>query len=86
MSPCPPLQPKWGAALFVVFVVRISTEHQDPRSREDQLAFCLEYLRHHYLGEIKEVVLSSQGSGEHLDRREFIRLEQTLTIPRSAGS
>ncbi len=74
----PPLRPKFGLMLLVVIIVRISTVHQDLRSLADQEAKCREYLRLHYGENVEVILLSSQGSGEHLDREELNQLESLI--------
>src|SRR5580765_3749722 len=60
------LLPRRGSKLRVLIVVRISTVHQDPRSLDDQIALCQQYVRNLYQGEIEFIVIRSQGSGEIL--------------------
>lgn len=74
----PALQPRRSGALRVVIVARISTTHQDPRSLDDQVAKCKEYLEQHFSGEVEYTEITSQGSGEHLDRDELRRLEDLI--------
>ena len=74
----PPLKAKDGCPLRCVIVARISTEHQDPRSLEDQEAMCRKYVTDHFDGRVSFIVISSQGSGEYLDRDELYRLEQMI--------
>jgi len=74
----PPLVVRHGRILVVVIVARISTDKQDPRSLEDQIAKCREYLAENFDGEIKFIIIQSQGSGEHLDRQELVDLEDHI--------
>ena len=68
----PPLSPKDGKALRVLTIARISTAHQDERSLADQVAKCNEFVRDAYQGEVRPSIIHSQGSGEHIDRREYL--------------
>ena len=74
----PPLKAKDACPLRCVIVARISTEHQDKQSLEDQQAKCRRYIGDHFDGELNIVVIASRGSGEHLDREELFRLEQMI--------
>lgn len=74
----PPLVVRHGRILVVVIVARISTDKQDPRSLEDQIAMCRAFIADSYDGEIEFVVIQSQGSGEHLDRSELRQLEEQI--------
>jgi len=69
------LEAKHGFKLVVVAVSRISTDHQDERSLDDQLAKLKELVESLYDGEIEWIVIASRGSGEHLDRKEIYDLE-----------
>jgi DNA invertase Pin-like site-specific DNA recombinase len=61
--------------LKVVSVSRISTDHQDERSLEDQLAKHESFMAGLYSGQIEWKVIKSRGSGEHLDRTELNEVE-----------
>jgi site-specific DNA recombinase len=74
----PPLVPRDGVALKCVAVCRISTEHQDERSLEDQLAKVKQDVADHYDGPVEWTLISSRGSGEHLDRQELVVLEELI--------
>jgi site-specific DNA recombinase len=74
----PPLFSRNGLVLVVVIVCRISTENQDERSLDDQLAKIKEFLAAHYDGPIEFIVIRSCGSGEHLDRQELVQLEELI--------
>jgi DNA invertase Pin-like site-specific DNA recombinase len=58
----PPLVPRDGAPLMCVAVCRISTEHQDERSLDDQLAKVKQYVADHYDGPVEWTLISSRGS------------------------
>ena len=73
-----PLIPKRGSKLIVLVITRISTTKQDVRSLADQLQKCKEYLKLHCKPEIDYKVISSQGSGEHLDRKELLEAEDMV--------
>ncbi|MFT4557278.1 MAG: hypothetical protein ACI92S_002642 [Planctomycetaceae bacterium] len=70
----PPLTARNGRVLQVIVVCRISTEHQDERSLQDQEALYRKWLAKYWDGEIEVVVLASQGSGESLVRDDYFRL------------
>jgi len=74
----PPLSPRRGTTLHVAIVCRISTEHQDERSLDDQEALLKQFVERHYDGQVHFHVFSSVGSGEHLDRRELFELEELI--------
>ena len=80
----PPLTARNGRVLQVIVVCRISTEHQDERSLQDQEALYRKWLAKYWDGEIEVVVLASQGSGESLVRDDYFRLSALVsTRPRS---
>ena len=70
-----PLSPRNGMTLLVVIVCRISTEHQDKESLEDQEAVCRRRVHEWYEGPIEFTIIASRGSGEYLDRQELLDLE-----------
>lgn len=68
-------QPKNGKKFKVIGVVRISTEHQDEKSLEDQEHSYRSYLDAELgVGNYDLTINSSRGSGQILDRSEFLRL------------
>ena len=69
-------RPKNGRILRVIGVGRISTDHQDELSLGDQEALYREHLRRILPAgtEIEITVIASRGSGQILDRTEFIQL------------
>lgn len=67
------LTPKDGAVLFVLIICRISTERQDPRSLDDQVALCKGFVQRRFKGRVEFVVISGRGSGERLDRHDYLR-------------
>jgi site-specific DNA recombinase len=67
--------PRDGRLLKIVSVSRISTDHQDERSLEDQFAKHKNFVAERYNGPIEWKPISSRGSGEHLDRDELYELE-----------
>lgn len=75
-NPC--FVPHGGRALKTVSVSRISTDHKDERSLEDQLAKHKSFMAGQYFGPIEWKVIKSRGSGEHLDRNELNELEQLI--------
>ncbi len=68
--------PKQGSRYRGVAVCRISKESQDKMSLEDQLAYYHEWLKRNFRGEYELTVLASQGSGELLERADFITLTE----------
>ena len=78
----PPLRPRDGNALRVLIVARISTLHQDPRSLDEQVALCKDYVIRAFSGQILWEVISSQSSGEVLDREELRRAEALVEAGR----
>ena len=74
----PVLRARNGVVLWVVIVARISTDHQDLKSLEDQEAKCRRYITDNYQGKVEFEVLASRGSGEHLDRKELGQLEELI--------
>ncbi len=74
----PPLEPRNGVTLNVLGICRISTVHQDPRSLEDQEALIRQYVTDHYDGPVNFRIVATQGSGEHLDRRELTEIESLI--------
>ena len=75
-NPC--FVPRGGRVLKTVSVSRISTDHQDERSLEDQLAKHKSFMAGQYSGPIEWKVIKSRGSGEHLDRDELNELEALI--------
>lgn len=69
----PPLAPRNGLSLRVLAVCRISTVSQDEKSLDDQEALYRRWLDQHVDRSYDITVLSSQGSGECLDRAEYLR-------------
>ena len=68
-------KPKNGRIYKVIGVGRISTEHQDSLSLGDQEAYYRSYLdRELGEGNFELTVIASQGSGQILDRKEFLEL------------
>lgn len=74
----PPLQAKNGHQLCCVIIARISTEHQDVRSLDDQIAKCRAFLKEHFDGKVCIEVIASRGSGEYLDTDELHKLEDLI--------
>ncbi|PQO43836.1 recombinase family protein [Blastopirellula marina] len=67
-----------GMFLRVLVVARISTEHQDLRSLDDQIAICRQWCERQFGNRLTYRVIQSQGSGERLDRRELRDLEDAI--------
>lgn len=68
------LTPRDGRILRVIVVARISTEHQDVRSLDDQIALCKESVERIYKSPVDWTLIKSRGSGEALDRLEYLEL------------
>lgn len=71
-QPVPP--PKNGRYYRVIAVCRISTDHQSEMSLDDQRALYDEWLDRNLDGHRKVEVIAGRGSGEILDRAEYIDL------------
>jgi site-specific DNA recombinase len=74
----PPLVPRRGRTLNVLGICRISTEHQDHKSLEDQEALLRRFVREHYDGPVHWTVIAGRGSGEYLDRREIAQAKEQI--------
>jgi site-specific DNA recombinase len=74
----PPLVPRDGRELHVLGICRISTEHQDERSLDDQEALLRRYVQEHHEGRVHWRFLSTRGSGEYLDREELRLAEEII--------
>lgn len=70
--------PQNGKSFKVLIVARISTDQQDPRSLADQIAQCQEEVARQYPGAVVYTIMQSQGSGEHLDRKELEELKDLI--------
>ena len=70
-----PLRPRRSGPLRVLIVARISTEHQDARSLDDQVALCKEYVLTRYPHPVEFEIIQGRGSGEYLDREDLHRAE-----------
>lgn len=71
----PPLLSRKGRVLNVLIIARISTINQDSRSLDEQVSLCKQYVAMHYTGTVKYATITSQGSGEILDRKELLEAE-----------
>ncbi|MBI3408181.1 MAG: recombinase family protein [Planctomycetes bacterium] len=78
MSLQPPLTPRIGQKLHVLAITRISTEHQDKRSLEDQKAKIQEFITANYSGPVNWHIIASRGSGENLERKELHEAEDLI--------
>ena len=67
-----------GKPLRVVIVARISTVNQDRAALSAQVELCKQYIRTHFKGPFEFIVIASQGSGEILDRKELLELEDLI--------
>lgn len=68
----PPLAARNGRKLKVLAICRISTVNQDEKSLEDQEASYREWITRHTDLPFDLTVIASQGSGECLDRKEYL--------------
>ena len=67
--------PKNGIAHQVIDFERISTPNQDERSLDEQNVYCRDRLRHLMPdAKLEFTTISGQGSGQYLDREEFLEL------------
>jgi len=73
-----PLRARSGKVLCVLIVARISKTTQDPRSLDEQVAICKQYITKVYAGPVKFVVIEGQGGGELLDRKELYDIEAMI--------
>ena len=69
----PPLVARNGRNLKILAVCRISTLHQDERSLADQEASYRSWVAAHTDTPYDMIVLASQGSGEALDRQDYLK-------------
>ena len=74
----PPLQACNGQTLEALAICRISTAKQDERSLGDQEALYREYLERHTDLPFRLTVIAGQGSGEALDRKEYLDAVQSV--------
>jgi site-specific DNA recombinase len=72
--------PKNGAHFRVLIFGRISTDNQDEKSLEDQEQYVLQHLNRIMPGQKFEIkTIAGQGSGQLLDRAEFLQLCELVT-------
>lgn len=69
----PPLKPRNGCMLLILAICRISTIHQDKLSLADQEALYRAWIEDHTDLPYELTVITGQGSGERLDRPEYLR-------------
>ena len=74
----PPLVPRDGRILRILGICRISTEHQDAKSLDDQEALLRRYVADHYDGPTQWEIISSRGSGQYLDSKELARTKSRI--------
>ena len=67
-------KPKNGSIYRVLAICRISTEHQDEMSLEDQLSLYESGLQQNLEGQFEIESISSRGSGEDIQRSSFTEL------------
>lgn len=73
-----PLSPKNGLTLRGLGIARISTEHQNEKSLDEQIAKIKAFVEQAYAGPIEWEFLASRGSGENLDRQELFDAEERI--------
>lgn len=76
-----PLIPKNGHTLKVLLPCRVSDPgpgKQDERSNDDQEAMLRARLKDYYVGDALITVIAGSGSGEFLERAEYLRLIQLV--------
>lgn len=81
----PPLVPRNGHTLEVIMVCRVSDPRpgkQDERSLTDQEAKHREWLAQYTELPVKVTVIAGSGSGELLDREEYVRLTNEVETGR----
>lgn len=74
----PPLQARSGHTLVVLAICRISTTKQDERSLADQEALYRSYLAQHTDLPFQLTVIAGHGSGEALDRKEYLQAVEAV--------
>jgi site-specific DNA recombinase len=74
----PPLVPRRGRTLNVLAICRISTEHQDKKSLDDQEALLRRFVADNFEGPVFWDVISSCGSGQYLYSTELARTEELI--------
>ncbi len=73
------MTPKNGAAFKVLIIARISTKNQDLRSLDEQISLCKKHaLTMLSSDNIEFQTISSQSSGEILDRKELLDAEAAV--------
>ena len=74
----PDPRPKNGRFFKVLAVCRISTEHQNEMSLQDQLALYDEWLTRELDEDFRIEQIASRGSGEVLDRAELLEITEKV--------
>ena len=75
--------PKNGKAFEVVGFGRVSTDNQNEKSLGDQHEYDLDYLKQLMpKAQFKITTISGRGSGQYLDRKEFIELSELVATGR----
>ncbi len=75
----PPIKPRNGRYVRAIGVARISTEHQDEKSLEDQKQYAVRWIKDNVRRKFKIRMISSRGSGERLDRSELKKLRRLIS-------
>jgi DNA invertase Pin-like site-specific DNA recombinase len=74
----PPLTARNGHTLRVLGIARISTEHQNALSLDDQEALLRGWLSQHTDLPVDLIMIKGRGSGECLDRQEALQAEELV--------
>lgn len=74
----PRLTPRWRNILRVLIIVRISTENQDIKSLDDQIALLKRWVADRYDGPVEWHIIRGQGSGECTTRDAVVEAEQLV--------
>ena len=80
----PPLVARNGRQLKILAICRISTLNQDERSLGDQEAAYREWVANHTHLPFDMEVIASQGSGECLERPEYLRTRSSWSSHESS--
>jgi site-specific DNA recombinase len=71
----PTLRSRHGKVVKALAIARISTDKQDERSNDDQIALCKSWLAERYEGPVEWETIKGEGSGELVDRKELFEAE-----------
>ncbi len=74
----PPVAPRDGQTLHILLIARISGENQDAKSLGDQGALIKAFVADRYDGPVNYQVVATRGSGEWLDRKETLQIQELV--------